>query len=60
MALTKVVYTDDETIIGAQNMNDIQDEIIKCVNTDAQTLNSTQKAQARANIGLDYTVVSTF
>ena len=60
MALTKVVYTDDETIIEAQNMNDIQDEIIKCVNTDAQTLTSTQKSQARVNSGLDYTVVSTF
>lgn len=60
MALTKVVYTDDETIIEAQNMNDIQDEIIKCVNTDEQTLTSAQKSQARVNIGLDYTVVSTF
>lgn len=60
MALTKVTYTDDVTVIEAQNMNDIQDEIIKCVNTDAQTLTSTQKSQARANIGLDYTVVSTF
>lgn len=60
MALTKVIYTDDETIIEAQNMNDIQDEIIKCVNTDEQTLTSAQKAQARTNIGLDYTVVSTF
>ena len=60
MALTKVTYTDDVTVIEAQNMNDIQDEIIKCVNTDEQTLTSTQKAQARVNIGLDYTVVSTF
>ena len=60
MALTKVIYTDDVTIVEAQNMNDIQDEIIKCVNTDEQTLTSAQKAQARTNIGLDYTVVSTF
>lgn len=58
--LNKIVYTDDETIVEAQNMNDIQDEIIKCVNTDEQTLTSAQKAQARENIGLDYTVVSTF
>lgn len=28
MALTKVTYVDDETVIGAQNLNDIQDEII--------------------------------
>ena len=60
MALTKVIYTDDVTIVEAQNMNDIQDEIIKCVTTDEQTLTSAQKAQARTNIGLDYTVVSTF
>ena len=28
MALTKVTYTDLVTIIGAQNLNDIQDAII--------------------------------
>lgn len=28
MALTKVHYTDNETVIGAKNLNDIQDEII--------------------------------
>ena len=28
MALTKVTYTDDVTVIEAQNLNDIQDEII--------------------------------
>lgn len=28
MALTKVTYVDDETVISAQNLNDIQDEII--------------------------------
>lgn len=33
MALTKRVYTDGETIITAQNLNDIQDEIILHGNT---------------------------
>lgn len=28
MALTKVTYTDNVTVIGADNLNDIQDEII--------------------------------
>lgn len=61
MALTKVVYTDDVTVIEAQNLNDIQDEVIKRVTTDAsQGLTATQQKNARANIGLDYTVVSTF
>ena len=29
MALTKVTYTDNVTVIGADNLNDIQDEIIR-------------------------------
>ena len=33
MALTKRTYTDGETIITAQNLNDIQDEIISQGNT---------------------------
>ena len=28
MALNKVTYTDNVTVIGATNLNDIQDEII--------------------------------
>ena len=28
MALNKVTYVDGTTVIGAQNLNDIQDEII--------------------------------
>lgn len=28
MSLNKVNYVDDQTVISAQNMNDIQDEII--------------------------------
>ena len=28
MALTKVTYVDETTLIEAQNLNDIQDEII--------------------------------
>ena len=33
MSLTKVTYVDDETIIGAQNLNDIQDSIVTMENT---------------------------
>lgn len=43
MALTKRVYTDGETIITAQNLNDIQDEIISQGNTlvpKTRTINS--------------------
>lgn len=45
MALTKVTYTDDVTVIGAQNLNAIQDEIISletvslvAVNSDLDTI----------------------
>lgn len=70
MSLVKVTYTDHQTVITAQNLNDIQDEIInKCVTVDSKTFTTAQKQQARANIGLPtsgavceltYTVVSTF
>lgn len=70
MALSKVTYTDHQTVITAQNLNDIQDEIInKCVTVENKTFTTAQKQQARANIGLPtsnaladltYTVVSTF
>lgn len=43
MALTKRVYVDGETIITAQNLNDIQDEIISQGNTlvpKTRTINS--------------------
>lgn len=29
MSLTKVTYVDNETIIGADNLNDIQDAILE-------------------------------
>ena len=35
MALTKRTYVDGETIITAQNLNDIQDEIISNTNNKA-------------------------
>lgn len=70
MSLVKVTYTDHQTVITAQNLNDIQDEIInKCVTVDQKSFTTAQKTQARANIGiptsnaladLTYTVVSTF
>lgn len=53
--LNKVVYTDDITVVEAQNMNDIQDEILKSVSTDVQTLTAEQKNQAKANLGIDLT-----
>lgn len=43
MALTKRIYVDGETIITAQNLNDIQDEIISHANTfvpKTRTINS--------------------
>lgn len=70
MALTKVTYTDHQTVIGAENLNAIQDEIIqKCVTVESKSFTTAQKQQARTNIGiptsnaladLTYTVVSTF
>lgn len=61
MALTKVIYTDYQTVIGADNLNAIQDEIIqKCVTVEQKTFSSDQKAQARTNIGaIDESVAST-
>lgn len=47
----KVEYKDQQTIIQAKNLNDIQDAILKAVSIDAQNLTDAQKAQARANIG---------
>lgn len=43
MALTKVTYVDDVTVISAQNLNDIQDEIIAIENDmgDVAELNFT-------------------
>ena len=61
MALTKVTYTDYQTVIGADNLNAIQDEIIqKCLTVEQKTFSSDQKAQARTNIGaIDESVAST-
>ena len=63
--LTKKTYVAQTTPVSSSNLNAIQDAVIelqsKAVNTDAsQGLTSTQKANARANIGLGYTVVITF
>lgn len=33
MALTKVTYTDNATVIGAKNLNAIQDAVIALENT---------------------------
>lgn len=63
--LTKKTYVAQTTPVSSSNLNATQDAVIelqnKVVITDAsQGLTSAQKANARANIGLDYTVVSTF
>lgn len=63
--LTKKTYVAQTTPVSSNNLNAIQDAVIelqnKVVITDAsQGLTSTQKANARANLGIDYTVVSTF
>ncbi len=61
MALSKVTYTDHQTVIGAENLNAIQDEIInKCVTVDAKTFTAAQKAQARTNIGIPVASGSTY
>lgn len=65
MAFIKRNYTDNVTVITAENLNDIQDEVLrigdaldsvegtvaKSVLYTAQSLTDVQKAQARANIG---------
>lgn len=63
--LTKKTYVTRTTPVNSSNLNAIQDAVIelqsKAVNVDAsQGLTATQQKNARANIGLDYTVVSTF
>ena len=52
MALTKVVYTDGETVIGAQNLNDIQDAIIENaqnIGEGSEALTEEEKARAEAD-----------
>ena len=48
MALTKRTYTDGETIITAQNLNDIQEEIISLGNTSVP---NTRKVNGKALSG---------
>ena len=65
MALSKVTYVNGQTVIGAANLNDIQDEIIAnassiATNTsDIDTLETTVGAMGNV-ANLSYTVVSTF
>lgn len=51
MELTKKTYVSGETVITAQNMNDIQDAIIDLENNNNDNGNAAK---------LSYTVVSTF
>lgn len=63
MSLTKRVYTDFDraTPVSADNLNEIQDEVIASVKFhENQQLTDTQKERARLNIGIDYTVISTY
>ena len=57
MALTKVQYTDNVTVIGAKNLNDIQDEIIANGN-NINFLNSgkVDKVAGKGLSTLDFTV----
>lgn len=43
MALNKVIYVDGQTVITAENLNDIQDAIIALENTPAQGLTEDMK-----------------
>ena len=53
MSLTKVPYVDDETVIYADNLNNIQDEIIQnCVTGAAKTFDTAKKNGARATVGI--------
>lgn len=40
MALQKVIYTDNQTVIGAKNLNDIQDAIIDLENSGGGTIDT--------------------
>lgn len=52
MSIVKTTFIDYSTVIDADFLNDLQDEIIdKCVTVDSKTFSSTQQAQARTNIG---------
>lgn len=56
MALNKVTYVDDETVITAENLNDIQDAIIDLENAGSSsdifwaTYNSTTEAEITAAV----------
>ena len=58
MALTKRVYVDGETIITAQNLNDIQDEIISQGNTLVPKTRTVNGKALSANITLSASDVS--
>lgn len=53
MALTKVEYTDDVTVINAANLNNMQDEIInQCVTGEVKSFTDDQKNAARSTLGV--------
>lgn len=63
--LTKKTYVANTTPVSSSNLNAIQDAIIelqnKVVITDAsQGLTAAQKSNVRTNIGLNYSLISTF
>lgn len=51
MALTKREYVDGETVITAQNLNDIQDEIKNNTIANVTYNSSTRKIQKVSNSG---------
>lgn len=63
MALTKRTYVDFDTgtPISADNLNEIQDEVIASIKYhESQQLTDAQKERARNNIGIYYEVISTY
>lgn len=46
MSLTKVTYTDNVTVIGADNLNDIQDAVLENETNISAKLDSTDVSDA--------------
>lgn len=59
MALTKVTYVDKETVIGAENLNAIQDNVIANANVNtSQTAQIQQNTEAIATINQSLTAIN--
>lgn len=49
MAFTKITYTDNVTVIPAQNLNDIQDEVIR-LEEDKEDIETLTDPQHNGNL----------